>query len=144
LLRARQEISKAEIAIIELTNKRKTDVALELRETQSKLDDLYRRADTSEQLLFEAEVTAPQLALRLARARLAKPTYTIVRGNAGVAVEMSAAETTSVQPGDTIKVEWPGLLEQGTPDALAGRAPAPSSRLPQARVESAPEPQRNF
>jgi polysaccharide export outer membrane protein/exopolysaccharide production protein ExoF len=133
LLRAKQEISRTEIALLELTNKRKTDVALELRETQSRLDDLYRRTDTSEQLLFEAEVTAPQLALRLARARLTQPTYTIVRNQVGSFVEMSATESTAVQPGDTIKVELPSLLDHVTPELLAGR---PSSRLPQAQAES--------
>jgi polysaccharide export outer membrane protein/exopolysaccharide production protein ExoF len=137
LLRAKQEISKTEIALLEVTNKRKTDVALELRETQSKLDDLYRKADTSEQLLFEAEVTAPQLALRIARARLTQPTYTIVRNNAGSAVEIVAAETTAIQPDDTVKVELPTLLDESTPGSFARRNEPPrSSRLPQAQAES--------
>jgi len=40
-----------------------------LRETQAKLEELDRKNDTTEQLLYEAEVTAPQLLAQRARSR---------------------------------------------------------------------------
>jgi protein involved in polysaccharide export with SLBB domain len=138
LLRAKQEISKAEIAMLELKNKRRSDVTIELRETQTKLEELDRKADTTEQLLYEAEVTAPQLLAQRARSRRVKPVFTIVRQRGENALELSASESTTVEPGDTIKVEVPLF---STAPAAPGLTDSPTAAPPilqsgaRARVE---------
>jgi len=127
LLRARQEISKTEIAILELRNKRANEVAVELRETQTKLDEIDRKADTAVQLIYEAEVIAPLSIAEQSRARRSRPIFSIARWTGGKLVEIAADETTPVQPGDTIKVELPlGLddLPLATPSLPAGGRPA--------------------
>jgi protein involved in polysaccharide export with SLBB domain len=133
LLKARQEISKTEITILELKNKRTNDAAVELRETQAKLDELARKAATSEQLLYEAEVMVPQLVSRLTRSRRIEPVYTIVRQSGGGTVEMSASEVTTVEPGDTIKVELPESIGSAESESLI--VPTAASRLPYVRAE---------
>jgi polysaccharide export outer membrane protein/exopolysaccharide production protein ExoF len=111
LLRARQDISRTDIAILELQNKRTNEVTLDLREVETKLKELDRKSDMTEQLLYEAEVLAPQILARRARLRRARPVYTIVRQSGGQTTEANATETTEVRPGDTIKVEVPILLD---------------------------------
>jgi polysaccharide export outer membrane protein/exopolysaccharide production protein ExoF len=127
LLRAKQEISRTEIAMLELKNKRETEVTNELRETQSKLAELDRRSETADQLLYEAEVTAPQLMAQRARSRRMQPAYTIVRLREEKAVELSASESTTVEPGDTIKVEVPLGNTTLAADAFTGLTDIPSA-----------------
>jgi len=129
LLRARQEISKADIAIIELQNKRANDATTTLRETQTKLDELARRFSTAEQLLYESEVVAPRSLSQRSRNRKSDPVYTIVRHAGDRTVELSATESTKVEPGDTIKVEVPALLDQNpfADDLVDSAAPEKSA-----------------
>jgi polysaccharide biosynthesis/export protein ExoF len=117
LLRAKQEISRTEISILELKNKRANDISIELRETQAKLEELDRRTETADQLLYEAEVTAPQLLAQRARSRRVRPVYTIVRQREGNAFELDASESTAVEPGDTIRVEISFPVTSPTADA---------------------------
>lgn len=114
LLRARQEISRTDIAILQLRNTFSNEVTVALRETQAQLDETVRKADTAVQLLHESEVSAPRLLALRTRAQRAKPTYTIVRPNGDGSIEIAATETTEVAPGDTIKVEIP------LPEAIDG------------------------
>ncbi len=107
LLRARQEISKAEISILELRNQHTNEVTATLRQTQAELDALGRKAETALQLLHESEISAPRLLARQARAARAKPVYAIVRSAAGRSEELSASESTVIKPGDTLKVDIP-------------------------------------
>lgn len=107
LLRARQEISRTDIAIIELRNRHTNEVSVSLRETQGQLDEIARKADTAVQLLYESEITAPRLLAQRARTTRLQPIYTIVRPSTDGTTELKADETTPVQPGDTVKVEYP-------------------------------------
>lgn len=130
LLRAKQEISRTEISMLELKNKRANDVSIELRETQAKLEELGRKAETADQLLYEAEVTAPQLLAQRARTRRVQPVYTIVRQREGNALELSASESTAVEPGDTIKVEMPFSNTARAADAAAGLTDSRTAAAP--------------
>lgn len=105
IMRARQEISKTDIAILELGIKRTNETTLELRETQSKLEEAIRKFDTSSQLLNEAE-NFQSLAHRV-RGRAIQPTYTILRQQGDRSVQVNATGATAVEPGDTIQVEVP-------------------------------------
>jgi polysaccharide export outer membrane protein/exopolysaccharide production protein ExoF len=130
LLRAKQEISRTEISMLELKNKRANDVSIELRETQAKLEELNRRTETADQLLYEAEVTAPQLLAEHARSRRVRPVYTIVRQREGNAFELSASESTAVEPGDTIKVERPFPNTAQAADAAVGSTDSRTAAAP--------------
>lgn len=105
-LRVQEEISKTEIALIELRNGRASDVATELRDTQTKLDALATRTDTASRLLYETRIAAPRLIAEHLHNAAIVPNYVIVR--LGAAVEgLGASETTAMEPGDTVKVLLP-------------------------------------
>lgn len=107
LARARQEASKTEIAIIELQNRRSTEINAELRQSQAKLNELNERIETAQRLLYETEVTAPRFLAVRSRLKEAQPIYTVVRVSLGRATELEANEATQIEPGDTIKIELP-------------------------------------
>ncbi|MEY9534925.1 polysaccharide biosynthesis/export family protein [Sinorhizobium fredii] len=122
LLRARQEIGKTEISILELRNQYVNDVTTTLRQTQAELDALGRKAETAIQLLHESEISAPRLLALRAKAAKAKPVYTIVRTANGRAEELPAIESSLVKPGDTLKVEIPMPDLEGFEDEGPGPA----------------------
>lgn len=107
LMRVKQEISKTDIALLDLRNKRSNDLTAELAVVQSKLDQIARRIDMNERLIYESEVLAPRILNSRSRARRAQPVFTIVRAVNGMTTEIAATESTLVAPGDTIKVEIP-------------------------------------
>ncbi len=121
LLRARQEISRTEISILQLRNTFSNEVTVALRETQAELDETSRKADTAAQLLHESEVSAPRLLALRAKAQRAKPVYTIMRPGGSGTIELQATEVTEVAPGDTIKVEIP--LPEVYETELGGASP---------------------
>ncbi len=103
LLRAQQEVSRANLAIVELRTQRAQDLAVDLRETQAALEQAERRIATTADLVAQAERNDP-LALA-AEGRSLTPTYSIVRNEDGKSVELAADEMTAVMPGDAIRVE---------------------------------------
>lgn len=117
-LRAKQEISRTEISISELGSQRRTDASTALRDAQASLDALESRSDTTLLLLEESLGFAPRLRALRAEAAASEPRFTIVRPGPEGVVEIEAAESTSVLPGDTVKVELPFLTAAGM-DAVA-------------------------
>lgn len=107
LLRARQEISRTDLSILELKNTRSNEVAISLRETQASLEELGRKADTAVQLLHESEISQPRLLALRQQAAKTQPNYTIIRPQGEGTTQITATETTEVLPGDTVKVELP-------------------------------------
>jgi chromosome segregation ATPase len=103
LLRAQQEVSRADLAIIEMRTQRAQDLAVDLRETQAGLEQAEHRIATTAGLIAQAERMDP-LALSAEGLNLL-PVYSIVRPRGGTSVELPADETTAVLPGDAIKVE---------------------------------------
>ena len=138
--RARQELSKTELSLIALRNKRANDIALELSQTQAKIDELSQKYETNERLLIEAQI---------ARSRSGRndpelqPRYAIVRPSASGANELPADEAMEVQPGDTVKVTLPvpqahGVGEHGIGEGGAFLEPAPQQPVqPSADVGNA-------
>jgi polysaccharide export outer membrane protein/exopolysaccharide production protein ExoF len=118
LVRVKQDISKTDLSISELKSKRLNDLTLELRDTQSKLDEATRKFDTTKRLLFD---TALEDATD-ETSQTVTPVYKIVRKQSGQSIEMTADENTLVQPGDTIKVQ---INPSAVP--LARATPAPDS-----------------
>lgn len=108
MTRARQEISKTAISILEADTKREIEAAEGLSVTHVRLEEVSRRFEANKKLLQEAEALAPVLSSDIRSGARVQPSYTIIRqGAGGIATEITAAETTPVQPGDTIKVEVP-------------------------------------
>lgn len=105
LLRVRQEISKTDIEILNLNNQHANEVAGTLRETQSQLNEVTSKADTATQLLHETAITAPALLALRERSESAKPIFKIVRTTDTGTEELTAVETTPIEPGDTVKIE---------------------------------------
>lgn len=127
VFRARQEISRADITILALNNQHMTEVSQSLRETQSQINDIARKADTAVQLLHNSEVTAPRLLAMRTRNEEIEPIYTIVRPGAdGKSVEVAATEAMPVEPGDTVKVKipLPALDDSGLPLPAEGETSA--------------------
>jgi polysaccharide export outer membrane protein/exopolysaccharide production protein ExoF len=112
VMRARQEISKTEIAILELRNKRKNEIAVELRLTQAALEQAAQKTETNQRLVDEASGAA--------HLRGAETVYSIVRQQSGE--EVRATETTPVEPGDTVKVTVPALSTVRLPAEISSPA----------------------
>lgn len=130
VFRARQEISRTDISILDVNNKHATEVSESLRETQAQMNEISRKADTAIQMLHDSEVTAPRLLALRTRAEEAEPVYVIVRPMPdGKSTEISASDATEVEPGDTVKVKipLPSLDEGGfmlSTDNLSSELPA--------------------
>ncbi len=104
LLRVNGELSRTNIALLDLHSKRVTEATADLRDVQGKLEAIAHRSDTAERLLYESEAVAPMLIAERSRGGRREPVYRIVRSTGA---EISATEMTAIEPGDTIKVEVP-------------------------------------
>lgn len=125
LVRAKQDISRAAISIINLRNKRRNEVADLLSKTQSELEKTIGKSATMRQLLHDAEVTAPMGFARRTRSEDRKPIYKIVRlGGKVKYAELKATEATVVKPGDTIKVEMPDATGEEEQAVFRKRTPS--------------------
>ena len=102
LMRVNQDISKTDIDILQLRNKRTDDVTVELATVGNRLEEIGRKLETAEKLIYESEVIAPRF---LADRHRMQITYTIVRRNGETVSELPASETTAVEPGDTVRVD---------------------------------------
>lgn len=116
LLRSRQEVSRAQIDIIELRTQHSLDLTAEMRDVQEHLDRLERQIETTEDLVDSAELGNP-LAQLWGKRRL-RPVYTILRNADGHTIELPAEEVTSVEPGDTIKVDLQREAGSGPESAM--------------------------
>lgn len=127
ILKAHQEIAKAEIGLLELKNKRANDVTVELRDTQAKLDAVLLKEATAKQLLEETEISSPLLINRN-RTR-PQPTYAITRADSPEAGRVAVGAGDAVRPGDTLDVEivppdlvLPARRQTGEPGARAAHS----------------------
>jgi len=112
-IKARQDISRTDISILELENKRKGDITVDLQETRRLLEQIQTKRNTAAKLVREAEVTAPELFAQAEALERAPMVYKIVRTIQGKPAELAAEENTGVLPGDTIKVEVAPMKRRG-------------------------------
>jgi polysaccharide biosynthesis/export protein ExoF len=105
MLRANQEISRSERTVLDLQNQRRTEALDLLRETQNRIAALGERMSAARNLVFEAEITAPQLAVSRATDPARHPTYSILRSTGGQVTAEQVTEADAVLPGDVVKVE---------------------------------------
>jgi protein involved in polysaccharide export with SLBB domain len=118
LLRAKQEISKAEISIVELRSRRAQDITAELGQTQAKLEEIDRRIHTTTKLVSALAAASPYVVDDEMPGRVAEPVYHIVRRAGDTMTEMPADEATPVRPGDTVKVKI-RLVQNNGPTRLS-------------------------
>ncbi len=123
LLKAKQEISRTDVAIDEAKNSRAIESASLLRTAEADLEDALVRYKTQEKLLYDSEVVFPRLLTsRRQNSEKDEPKYSILRKIDGALQEIDAKEVTEVLPGDTIKVELPlpddlSLITRNVPQA---------------------------
>jgi protein involved in polysaccharide export with SLBB domain len=139
LAHTRQELSKTDIMLLELRNKRANDITTELRLNQAKIDELMQKYSITETLLATSQSNNRAQARRLGDRQ---PLFFISRqGN-----EFAADETARIAPGDTLKVELP-LVQPGAAEtppagsAGAPRKPAAANDTPPILRAPKPEPQ---
>jgi len=143
LLKARQEISRTDIALLELKNNRANEAARELREVQSKIDEVRRKTATSRRLLQETEGVASKSLIANAPDSKVQPIYAIVREKVPEEFEQQALESTVFGPGDTIKVEVPTAYDLSSTTALSSPTDTSERSLvaPRSSLEQAFGPQ---
>jgi polysaccharide export outer membrane protein/exopolysaccharide production protein ExoF len=135
LSRAQQELSKNELALIALRNKRQNDLTTELSQTQAKIDALAQKYDMNERLLIEAELGVARQKSGPGKPGLSA-SYSIVRQAPTGPVSIDATEATPVEPGDTVKVTlpFPALTSGGR---QLGRSSLPATVFPSTELGNA-------
>ena len=105
VVRAQQETDKLGAAIEEMEKGRKAQMINDLRSTQVEIDDVAHRLATTRRLVLETAQLMPASFGGSEEGEI-KPTYTIVRTAGGRKEHIQVSETSAIQPGDTIKVEF--------------------------------------
>jgi len=142
LMRARQEISKTKIAIIDLQAKRSSEISTDMQTSRARLDEIKGRMETSKHLLYETEVLAPQLLATEENAKLLQPIFKILRKGNGLSSEQVVSQDAVLNPGDTVIVEQPvrqsqlgpPLPKELTPLASQGATPTASADISTERL----------
>lgn len=102
LLRAQQEVSRADLEIIDLRTQHALALTQELREVYAGLEQTEHRLETAAALVEQAESSASGL---FSGQRRLATVYSIVRTRDQETEEIPAEEVTRVEPGDVIRVE---------------------------------------
>jgi protein involved in polysaccharide export with SLBB domain len=111
LVRAREEMRKAERDATDLVKDRRAKASSELREAKANIEQLINRMTTSETLIAEA-VPAPRIT---PQGTVGKSlSYFVQRRKDGVMATLSADEGTIVQPGDVVRVEVDRTIPNST------------------------------
>ena len=105
ILRAQQDIGKAGRDILDLHNKRRNDILTEMSDVRAKLAANVERTNTTQALIYNSEVEAPQAAIAAYGNPNLKLLYSIVRSVDGQLQSIPARESDAVNPGDTITVD---------------------------------------
>lgn len=103
ILRAREEIGKAEQSILELHNKTRDEIMTEMAKIEQKLRDDAARIKTGK-TIAEQEGDEPDLASILGT-QSGPPTYSIIRHGKDGLQKIAATEASDIEPGDTIEVK---------------------------------------
>ncbi|MEE7455543.1 sugar transporter [Methylorubrum populi] len=117
VIRARQDISKADRDILDLKDQRRNVALQESAETRIKLNETEAKLEAARHLLRQAEITSPATVVATSDA-YAKPDYLILRRRGNRAETLPADEDDLLQPGDVVRVQ-PRLGAPG-PSAAAG------------------------
>jgi hypothetical protein len=129
ILRAREDVGKADQAMIELRNKTRGETLTELAQVESKLTETAARIKTNAAIVgTDREIIGPGMAA-LSEEQTAAPQYVIRRKSGDEMQQIAANETSSVQPGDTVEVKRPRptLPQIGSSGSALDRLASPDS-----------------
>jgi protein involved in polysaccharide export with SLBB domain len=104
ILRARQNITQLDQRIFELKFARQVKLSEDLQRTRLDLQEVLNKLDTNQNLMVEAQITAPSLvstADEIVEAR----SITVIRAEEGKSATLEAEDTTELLPGDVLKVQ---------------------------------------
>ncbi len=104
MLRAKQDISKAEQDAIDLKNDNESELATERQKAVAELNAVTLKLNTQKGLISEAGGVAPTTGSESALS------YVLVRKGIGKSSQITAEEDTPVLPGDVLKVERSGAV----------------------------------
>lgn len=105
VIRARQDVAKADRDILELKDNRRTKALQEATETRVKLAETEAKLETARNLLFQAETRAPAEVLANSDA-YSQPDFVIFRkGNNNTSTRLVVGDQEPVQPGDVVRVQ---------------------------------------
>ncbi|TXM94982.1 sugar transporter [Methylobacterium sp. WL116] len=109
VIRARQDISRADRDILDLKDQRRNTALQELAETRIRLNETTAKLESARNLLYQAEIRSPATVVANAEA-YTKPEYIILRRHNGKSEQITAEEGDLLQPGDVVRVQ-PHLTE---------------------------------
>jgi exopolysaccharide production protein ExoF len=125
VIRARQDVAKADRDILDLKDQRRNTALQEAADTRIKLNETNAKLEAAKNLLYQAEIRSPATVLSNADA-YAKPEYFILRRINGTPKTLTVGEDDLVQPGDVVQVR-PRL-----PDNSSATLPPAGSRASRA------------
>jgi protein involved in polysaccharide export with SLBB domain len=128
-LRAKEDIGKADQSIVELRDKTRNQIQADLADADQKIPETAARIATSTSIV-DHETNAPSTD---AAAEDPATTCLILRQSEGQTAQITADESTKIEPGDTIKV-----LRAGETAQQAGLHPALASDPPEQAVNVGP------
>lgn len=104
VIRARQDISKADRDILDVRDQRRNIALQELAETRIRLNETIAKLEASRNLLYQVEVRSPATIVANTEA-YSKPEYVILRRSNGRSEQINADEGDLLQPGDVVRVQ---------------------------------------
>jgi hypothetical protein len=104
IIRAKQKINEAQQKMVSIGDDRRAAAISNLKVTQGELKELGQRYQTAQRILLGAAVGSADMRNPLTRDQTPKLIFTIVRAEGAETREREAGETTTVEPGDVIKV----------------------------------------
>ncbi|HEY1541580.1 MAG TPA: polysaccharide biosynthesis/export family protein [Xanthobacteraceae bacterium] len=104
-VRAQEEARKADRDADDFKSKRMESVNDDLQKTRHEVEEASAKVATANQLVDEATVVAPRLALERDDTSLRKPVYSILRKVDGKSMQIPADQNADVQPGDVVRVD---------------------------------------
>lgn len=104
ILRAQQDISKAQRDAINFKNEYAGQLTAQGQEADADIDQLRTAVATQRQLIAEASVSTPQAVASMADQAIAAPDFFLVRRVDGAPVETPARELDDLRAGDVLRV----------------------------------------
>lgn len=132
-MRARQNLSETHRDAQNLRGRQRIEVARELQEAQASLEQLRVRQEYTQRLLLAAGASVARTT-QFQQMQDADLIYTIVRREGGNLVDLVAAETSLLQPGDTLKLALNADFR-----GLEAEAAAPVGAVPSADAALQPD-----
>jgi polysaccharide export outer membrane protein len=116
VMRARQAITEATRNLDGLRDKQRTEIATELQQERSNLEQLRLKRETAQKVLLEMIASSPG-----SGADAAKPlVYTITRSEGGQVKEIAAREATVLLPGDVVKASFAPVQARDQTGSISG------------------------